>query len=303
MTLTELRYILALEKERHFGRAAEHCFVSQPTLSVAIKKLEEELGVTLFERVRGEAQPTAIGFRIIEQARLTLEEAGKIKGIAQQGKNELIGPLRVGAIYTVGPYLFPSLVPALQANAPEMPLIITENYTATLAQQLKQNEVDAIFIALPFDHSGVEVQPQYDEPFVVALPRKHPLAKRKSIPATLLADEKMLLLGPGNCFRTQVLAACPQCREVELEGNRALAGGSLETIRHMVGSGLGITVLPQAAVAERNDPLLAIRPFEGEAPRRRIALAWRKSFLRPRAIAALTDALRSALPPGVNPLT
>ena len=302
MTLTELRYVIALDAERHFGRAAERCFVSQPTLSVAIKKLEEQLGVTLFERIRGEARPTATGARIIEQARQVLDAAEQIKTIAKQGKDELAGALRVGAIYTVGPYLFPHLVPALHDRAPEMPLVIEENFTAVLARKLKENELDAIVLALPFDANGVETAPLYDEPFVVAMPKTHAWARRKAIPAGDLAGTEVLLLGPGNCFRDQVLAACPQCREVELEGQRALAGGSLETIRHMVASGLGITVLPQSAVAATQDPLLAVRPFSGEAPRRRIALAWRRSFPRPRAIRLLRETLLENLPPGATRL-
>ncbi len=298
MTLTELRYVVALDAERHFGRAAERCFVSQPTLSVAIKKLEEQLGVTLFERIRGEARPTAIGARIVEQARQVLDAAEQIKTLAKQGQDELAGALRVGAIYTVGPYLFPHLVPALHQRAPEMPLVIEENFTAALARKLKENELDAIVLALPFDANGVDTATLYDEPFVVAVPKTHAWAKRKAIPAGDLAGTEVLLLGSGNCFRDQVLAACPQCREVELEGQRALAGGSLETIRHMVASGLGITVLPQSAVAANQDPLLAVRPFSGEAPRRRIALAWRRSFPRPRAINLLRETLLENLPPG-----
>lgn len=300
MTLTELRYIVALDQERHFGRAAERCFVSQPTLSVAVRKLEEQLGVTLFERIRGEARPTAIGARVVEQARRVLDEAGQIKGIAQQGKNELSGVLRVGAIFTVGPYLFPHLVPALHEAAPEMPLVISENYTAQLAEQLKHNEIDAALIALPFSHPGVETLALYDEPFVIALPKKHAWAKKKSIEGTALVDQELLLLGPGNCFRDQVLAACPQCRQMELEGSRALAGGSLETIRHMVASGLGVTVLPQTAVAARDDALLVTRPFAGSPPQRRIAMAWRRSFPRPRAIQALVAAVHADLPKGVR---
>ncbi len=298
MTLTELRYVVALDAERHFGRAAQRCFVSQPTLSVAIKKLEEQLDVMLFERIRGEARPTPVGVRIIEQARRVLDEAEQVKTIAKQGRGDLAGTLRVGAIYTVGPYLFPHLVPALHEQAPQMPLVIEENFTGVLARKLKENELDAIVLALPFDATGVETAALYDEAFVVALPKTHTWAKRKTIPAADLAGTEVLLLGPGNCFRDQVLAACPQCREVELEGQRALAGGSLETIRHMVASGLGITVLPQSAIAGNHDPLLVVRSFSGEAPRRRIALAWRKSFPRPRAISLLKETLLANLPPG-----
>lgn len=292
MTLTELRYLVALDAERHFGRAAERSFVSQPTLSVALKKLEDQLGVTLFERHRGEARPTPVGERIIEQARRVLAEAEEIQRIAAEGKDELRGTLRVGAIYTVGPYLFPHLVPSLRDQHPQMPLVIEENYTDVLARRLKQNELDVIVIALPFNPPGMHTWPLYDEDFVVAMPRDHAWAARKQIAAAELADENLLLLGPGNCFREQVLAACPDCQEVELSGQGTLSGSSLETIRHMVVSGLGITVLPESATDEQSEnSLLTIRPFAKPRPARRIALAWRRSFPRPRAIAALRNVL------------
>lgn len=295
MTLTELRYLVALDSERHFGRAAERSFVSQPTLSVALKKLEEQLGVALFERHRGEARPTPVGIRVIEQARRVLAEAEQIKRIAAEGKDELSGMLRVGAIYTVGPYLFPQLVPALRRQNPDMPLVIEENYTDVLARRLKQNELDVIVIAMPFGPSGAVIWPVYDEDFVVALPAEHPWSQRKTIRPEELASENLLLLGPGNCFRDQVLAACPECHEVEVEGQGTLAGSSLETIRHMVISGLGITVMPQTAALESAENRhLAIRPFAAPRPARRIALAWRRGFPRPKAVEALRTALMEA---------
>ena len=301
MTLTELRYLVALDAERHFGRAAERSFVSQPTLSVALKKLEEQLGVTLFERHRGEARPTPIGERIIEQAHRVLAEAEQVKLLAAEGKDELRGTLRVGAIYTVGPYLFPNLVPAMRAKHPEMPMAIEENYTDVLARRLKQNELDVVIIALPFNQPGVVTWPVYDEDFVVALPQDHAWTKRKQIAASDLANETLLLLGPGNCFRDQVLTACPECQEMELTGQGALAGSSLETIRHMVVSGLGITVLPKSAAADPGShKLLSIRPFSKPSPARRIALAWRRSFPRTRAIAALRDTLLNSGIEGVS---
>src|SRR5699024_9209321 len=171
--------------------------------------------------------------------------------IAQQGRDELDGCLRVGAIYTVGPYLLPHLVPRLRERAPRMPLIIEENFTATLSRQLRQNELDAIIVCLPFSQTGVETRPLYDESFVVALPRRHPWAERETIAANDLAGENLLMLGPGHCFRDQVLEACPNCQDTEVEGQRPVAGSSLETIRHMVASGLGITVLPQSSTHDR----------------------------------------------------
>ena len=210
MTLTELRYIVAVARERHFGRAAETCFVSQPTLSVAVKKLEDELGVTLFERGPGEVSVTPAGQKIVEQAQRVLEEASRIRELAAAGKDPLAGPVRLGAIYTIGPYLLPKLIPILRRAAPAMQLHIQENFTHVLAELLKNGEVDVILIALPFAEAGIEARAVYDEPFMVAVPTNHPLAKRKSIPAEELKKETMLLLGTGHCFRDHVLEVCPE---------------------------------------------------------------------------------------------
>lgn len=300
MTLTELRYIVNLDKERHFARAAERSFVSQPTLSMALKKLEDELGITLFERTRGEVRPTPVGGRIVEQARRVLAEAKLVVDIAHEGKDELVGPLRLGAIYTVGPYLLPALVPVLREGAPRMPLIIEENFTAVLLEQLRDNELDVAMVALPVDNSnGLSSWPLYEEDFVVVMPPDHRWAAERAIPAGRLAEENLLLLGPGHCFRDQVIAVCPKCVDAEGEGPRPATGSSLETIRYMVASGLGITVLPRGAVENRSggEPggLVAV-PIE-PAPRRRIGLVWRKSFPRLAAVRALRDA---ALHSGVH---
>jgi LysR family transcriptional regulator, hydrogen peroxide-inducible genes activator len=296
MTLTELRYIVALARERHFGRAAEACFVSQPTLSVGVKKLEEELGVVLFERSKTDISLTPIGARIVEQAQRVLDEAGIIKELALGAQDELAGPLRLGAIYTIGPYLFPHLIPLLHERLPQMPLVIEENYTARLGEMLKQGELDAILIALPFEEAGIVTQPLYEEPFVVVLPASHPWTERKQIAAADLgADtETLLMLGAGHCFREQVMEACPACRQGSRELQKNLEGGSLETIRHMVASGMGITVLPcSAAGADRySQRLLSIRRFAAPVPSRTVALAWRRHFPRPRALAALAEAIR-----------
>ncbi len=299
MTLNELRYIVAVARERHFGRAAESCFVSQPTLSVAIKKLEDELGVPIFERGRTEVSVTPVGERIVEQAQRVLEDAEAIQRIARHGQDPLAGPLRLGAIYTIGPYLFPHLIPLLHKRAPNMPLIIEEDLTANLAEKLRRRELDVIVISLPFEAPGVLTRALYDEPFVVALPAGHPLEKKKTIRAGDLSRETLLLLGAGNCFRDQVLEVCPECRERESapEGiQRALEGSSLETIRHMVASGAGVTVLPATSVDSRGYPrkLLSIRPFARPVPRRRVALAWRKGFPRAEAVDALARAIRDA---------
>ena len=308
MTLTELRYIVAVAREQHFGRAAKRCFVSQPTLSIAIKKLEEELGVQLFERQSGEISVTPVGERIIEQAQRTLEAAEGVKQVAQQGKDQLSGPLRIGAIYTIGPYLFPELIPRLRKLAPNMPLVIEENYTAVLAEQLKRGELDAIILSLPFSDPGLLTLPLYEEPFVVLLPASHPLTQRKTIKSDMLEDESVLLLGAGHCFRDQVLEACPACLpKPGLEGDlsNTLAGSSLETIRHMVVSGLGITVLPcTAAGADRySQRLLSIRRFTRPVPIRTVALAWRVSFPRPKVIDAISESVAKCKLSCAKPVT
>lgn len=302
MTLTELRYLIALDKERHFGRAAKRSFVSQPTLSVAVRKLEDELGVTVFERSRGEARVTPIGRRLIDQAYRILSEVGTLESIAEQGKDELKGPLRLGVIYTVGPYLLPQLIPQLRTAAPDMPLVLEENFTNELSQQLRNNELDAIIVALPFADPSLSTWPIYDEPFVVAMPKDHAWTRKKRVPVNDLAMENLLLLGPGHCFRDQVLEACTDCNDSENE-HLPHAGSSLETIRHMVASGLGITVLPQSSVVTLGgSPLLVTRPFTDPVPGRRIVIAWRKHFPRPRAIVALRDAIFGNSPDGVSVL-
>ena len=298
MTLTELRYLVALSETGHFRKAAEQCNVSQPTLSIAIKKLEEELGISLFERARHKVATTPTGERIVEQARTVLRETQNLRHLAELGKDPLGSMLSVGAIYTVGPYLFPRLVSRLQQLAPKMPLFIEENYTASLRGKLSRGELDAIFVALPFTEVDVVTRTLYDEPFVVLLPQDHVLAGQAQIDSGALAAHRVLLMGEGHCFRDQVLEACPglqqAIRENHAQGHMVVEGSSLETLKHMVASGLGITVLPQSAARETTygEHTLAARPFADPAPKRSIALAWRVSYPRPEAIDILIDALR-----------
>jgi LysR family hydrogen peroxide-inducible transcriptional activator len=299
MTLTELKYIVAVARERHFGRAAEACFVSQPTLSVAIRKLEDELEVTLFERSRGEVSVTSIGERIVEQAQRVLEQANSLREIARQGADPLAGPLRVGVIYTIGPYLLPRLVPRAIAEVPRMPLVLQEQFTVKLLELLRQGELDVAILADPFPDEGLVTQAVYDEPFVVAVPASHPWAARPAIDARELKSETMLLLGAGHCFRDHVLGVCPELSRFSQASagiQKTFEGSSLETIRHMVASGIGITVLPATACGDPADesPLLRYLPFEAPAPLRRVSLAWRRSFPRPAAVAALRAAILSA---------
>lgn len=296
MTLTELRYILAVARERHFGRAAESCFVSQPTLSVSIKKLEGELGVVIFERGGAEITTTPIGAEIVEQAQRVLDEASRVKEIADHGRDPLSGPLRLGVIYTIGPYLLPRIIRALIDRYPAMPMILQENFTVRLLEMIRTGEVDVAVLAEPFDTSGLETQALYDEDFIVAVPRGHPWSRRASVTSLDLKEETMLLLGVGHCFRDQVLEVCPEAARFAAHSagiQRTVEGSSLETIRHMVAEGLGITVLPRMSVTSDDDPLLRFIPFRKPAPNRRVVLAWRKSFTRTPAIEALRDVILS----------
>ena len=250
MTLTELRYIVAVARERHFGRAAEACFVAQPTLSVSIKKLEEELDVKLFERGANEVSVTPLGQEIIRQAQQVLEQAAVIKEIAKRGKDPVAGPLRVGVIYTIGPYLLPELVKQVIARVPQMPLMLQENFTTRLLEMLRAGELDCAILAEPFPDIGLASAALYDEPFMVAVPSQHPLAERECISAEELKRETMLLLGAGHCFRDHVLEVCPEYARFasDAEGIRkSFEGSSLETIKYMVDSGMGVTVVHQWA--------------------------------------------------------
>lgn len=299
MTLQELRYIIALEKFGHFGKAAEACFISQPTLSIALKKLEEELGVSLFERSKHQVSATPLGQQIIQQAKQVLAQTEQIKVLASSGNDPLQGPLRLGAIYTIGPYLFPHLLPQLREKAPQMPLIIEETYTAVLRQRLVNNELDVIIVALPFSEPDIVVKPLYEEPFVVLMPNDHPLTKHDKINPELLQQHQVLLLGQGHCFRDQVLEACPGLQQ-HLQQQSLLGEStstSLDTLKHMVASGLGITVLPMSAVNQHDyasgeeNKLLTIRPFTDPVPSRQVACAWRASFPRFGAIDAVNSAV------------
>ena len=290
MTLTELRYIVTLSKERHFGRAAEKCFVSQPTLSVAVKKLEGELNVAIFERSKSSVSPTPLGGKIIQQAEKVLAEARILKELAETGKDPLSSPLKVGAIFTIGPYLFPHLVPQVHQLAPQMSLFIEESYTAVLRRQLRDGELDAIIVALPFTEPDVMTRPLYDESFVVVMRKDHELAKLDTIQADMLTEHNLLLLGEGHCFRDQVLELCPAL--IQQRNNNVgsvTQGSSLETLKYMVATGLGITVLPESAVGNLDAKIITTRPFASPAPSRTVALAWRASFPRGQAIDLLLD--------------
>ncbi len=317
MTLTELKYIVAVAREKHFGKAAEACFVSQPTLSVAIKKLEEELEVKLFERSANEVSVTALGEEIVQQAQSVLEQAANIKEIAKRGKDPLAGPLKLGVIYTIGPYLLPDLVRQAISRTPQMPLMLQENFTVKLLEMLRMGDIDCAIMAEPFPDTGLAVAALYDEPFLAAVPSTHPLAARDTVTAQELKSETMLLLGNGHCFRDHVLEVCPEFARFSsnAEGIRkSFEGSSLETIKHMVAAGMGITVVPRLSVPkEALEPRPRRRkedhsyvkyiPFDGDPPTRRVVLAWRRSYTRYEAIASLRNSIYACELPGVRRLS
>ena len=320
MTLTELKYIVAVAREKHFGHAAEACFVSQPTLSVAIRKLEDELEVKLFERSATEVTITPLGEEIVRQAQSVLEQAASIKEIARRGKDPLAGPLRLGVIYTIGPYLLPDLVRQVIKLSPQMPLMLQENFTVKLLEMLRTGELDCAILADPFPDHGLAVAPLYDEPFMAALPMQHALAAQKSVTSAQLKQQTMLLLGTGHCFRDHVLEVCPEFARfaADAEGiRRSFEGSSLETIKHMVAAGMGITLVPRLSVPAQalgsgrkrrqdEDAFVKYLPIvDGKAPppSRRVVLAWRKSFTRYEAIAALRNAIYACELPGVKRLS
>jgi LysR family hydrogen peroxide-inducible transcriptional activator len=306
MTLTELRYIVAVAREKHFGRAAEACFVSQPTLSVAIKKLEEELDVKLFERGASEVSTTPLGDEIIHLAQAVLEQAASIKEIAKRGKDPLNGALKLGIIYTIGPYLLPDLVRQTIERMPQMPLMLQENFTAKLLEMLRTGELDCAILAEPFPDTALAIAALYDEPFLAAVPITHRLAGRESISAEELKKETMLLLGTGHCFRDHVLEVCPEFARFssDAEGIRkSFEGSSLETIKHMVASGMGVTVVPALSVPKDKQTHISYVPFSDPVPTRRVVLAWRRTFTRYEAIAALRNAIYACPLSGVTKLS
>ncbi len=330
MTLTELKYIVAVARERHFGRAADACHVSQPTLSVAVKKLEDELEVKIFERSAAEVAITPLGEEIVRQAQAVLEQAAGIREIAKRGKDPLAGALTLGIIYTIGPYLLPDLVRQTIARTPQMPLMLQENFTVKLLEMLRTGEIDCAIIAEPFPDTGLATAALYDEPFLAAVPSTHPLASQSHVTAEQMKSETMLLLGTGHCFRDHVLEVCPEFARFSsnAEGIRkSFEGSSLETIKHMVSAGMGVTLVPRLSVppgvlvnaanssskqahesrqrrrsTDGVDPQVVYIPFSGDPPTRRVVLAWRRSFTRYEAIAALRNAVVACELPGVTRL-
>lgn len=301
MTLSEFRYIVAVAKELHFGRAAERCFVSQPTLSVAVKKIEEELGISIFERHQHDISVTPIGQEIVKQAELILNETNNLKEIAKQNKDPLKGELKLGVIYTIGPYLLPKLIPLINKKAPNLALLIEEDFTKNLGPKLKSGELDVAILSNPFEESGITTELLYKEPFQIALPTGHALTKKKKLKAADLIDDTMLLLKSGNCFRDQIVELCPSCINPIGEDKKiqkSLESSSIETIRQMVAAGVGITILPGLSTETETglNKMLEYRPFSNPVPYREVIIAYRKSFPRKKAIDLIKSSIASFCP-------
>jgi LysR family hydrogen peroxide-inducible transcriptional activator len=301
MTLQELRYLVAVGEEGHFGRAARACAVTQPTLSAAIKKLEEELGVCLFERTRRRVLATEVGRDLIAQARVALAEADRMLEIARRGREPLTGRFRLGAIPTVGPYLLPHVVAGLRRTYPELSLLLVEDVTARLLEKLRVGAIDAALLSPPLAGEDLSVSVLYQEPFLLAVPRDHPLARRRSVREADLGNVPMLLLDEGHCLRDQALAVCGRAATPVREQFRAT---SLETLRNMVAADVGCTLLPAlAALRELHGgpraPVVCV-PFAAPAPSRQVALVWRRSLPRAEAALALAARIRAQVPKAVR---
>ncbi len=302
MTLSEFRYIVAVAKELHFGRAAVRCFVSQPTLSVAIKKLEDELGVALFERRRHRVSVTSAGEAIIRQAEIILNETNNLKEIALRNRDAPLSEIKLGVIYTIGPYLLPRLIPLINREKSRLRLLIEEDFTEALSGKLKMGDIDVAILAKPFDETGIITETLYKENFMIALPANHPLTQKNKLKPDDLRNDTMLLLKAGNCFRDQVIELCPSCVHSVTSGNplqKMLESSSIETICQMVATGAGITILPALSTESTDNNmkrLIEYRPFAKPAPYREVIIAYRKSWPEKRVIELLKRLVNNVRP-------
>lgn len=305
MKLMELKYVLAVYKAKHYARAAESMNVSQPTLSVAIKKLENELNVVIFERGSGEVTTTPIGQRIVDQAQRVIEATEDIYDTARRGQDPLTGPLRLGIIYTVAPYIIPKLVGNLRTIAPQMPLILHEHFTTDLFDKLKTNEIDCAIMAItqPIEESQFEYLPLYKEDFVLAVNTNHSWASKESISIQDVQRETMLLLGAGHCLRDQIIKSLPEANysNPKERALRSFEGSSLHTILHMVSAGLGITLIPNSAVQEgRHVVNIKFVKLLETTTNREVGIVFRKTFPRTKSIDAVVEALRTSSIKGIE---
>ncbi len=289
MNLRDLRYLVAVAHHRHFGKAAEACFVSQPTLSTQIKKLEEFLDVTLLERSPKGVMLTPVGAAVVAQAERVLHAVDDLIAVAEQHRDPLGGDLKLGIIPTVAPYLLPKILPAIRKALPKLNIKLTEGQTAVITRMLLDGNLDAVILALPVEEPHITAVHLYDESFLFAASKQHPKAERKTVSVADLEEEQVLLLEDGHCLRDQALEICKSHKAVENTNFRAT---SIETLRQMVAANVGVTLMPELAVGARSGPVRYI-PFRGaEVPHRAIGIAWRDSAARGELLARFAEVIR-----------
>jgi LysR family hydrogen peroxide-inducible transcriptional activator len=299
MTLQELKYLVALADHGHFGRAAEACFITQSTLSTQIKKLEDFLGVTLFDRSLKRVTPTPIGQEILQAARSIVEESERIRELAKHAQDPMARTIHLGVIPTLGPYYLPHALTLVHKKHPDLRLLLREEMTPQILEHLANGKLDAGLLALPANDDSLRVEPLFYEPFLAALPAGHPLAKRDALKVSDIINEKLLLLDEGHCLRDQALDVCGSGSR----GREEVRATSLETLRQMVAMGLGLTLLPALAVdagPRVSKKAVEIRPFKSPPPGRTIALVWRKRAPFPETFEKLAQTLKNALPGDVE---
>lgn len=305
MNLRDFSYIIAVAETRHFGHAAARCFVSQPTLSGQIKKLEEELGVVIFERTNRSVEITPVGEAILAHARQLMEQLDVIEQVARAAQDPLAGPLRIGAIPTLSPYLMPLILQPLKKQHPQMRLVLSEELTETLLERLHNHEIDAALLATAVDEPDLESLSLFEEPFWIAYPRKHPFYTREKITRKDLENENLLLLAEGHCLADQAMEVC-QIQERRKQGEYAdTRAASLETLLQLVGAGYGTTLVPALALrgSWASGSGVVAQPLELPHASRRVRLVYRKSFPRLAALEAFAGIIRSNLPNTVKPLS
>jgi LysR family hydrogen peroxide-inducible transcriptional activator len=301
MTIRELRYLVALAKRAHFGRAAEECHVTQPTLSTQIRKLEEYLGVALIERNAKSFALTAAGQAVVQKARQIVAQVDALLASTKKAQGPLTGPLNLGVIPTLAPYLLPTLLPLVKSRYQSLQLVIHEDLTGHLLERLRGYQIDAALLALPVDGEDFEELPLFDEPFWFACPPRHPLARSKTVTEADLTREPMLLLADGHCLRGQALAACGRVAPEE-EGIDDFRAASLETICQLVSAGFGCTLLPglAARAPQGPEPSFVIRPMQSAEASRRIGLVWRRGYPKTKELSLLGDLVRNNPPSGTH---
>lgn len=291
MNLRDLKYLVAVAELRHFGRAAESCHVSQPTLSTQLRKLEEFLGVTLIERNNRQVLLTPIGEKVVAQARMVLRDSDQLVKLAREARDPFGGEFRLGIIPTVAPYLLSKILPPIREALPELQIQLVEAQTAVVTVALQEGRLDAVILALPLDEDNVRSEPLYAEPFYLAVSPKHELCGLNSVRSEDLAATEILLLEDGHCLRDQALEVCKQAHAVE---NTNFSATSIETLRHMVSANVGITLMPELAMDE-SDKTIRYIPFEPVAPHRLIGLAWRNTSTREALLERLASIVRDAV--------